>query len=93
LKEDEILFWAQGVLQYFFDPKLFRSVLKMMVLRRRFRMSAKTTGYVLIAVSLMGIGFTLFRNGDMLWFNDPSSLITLIICMLVLTIGVRFVKK
>ena len=56
-------------------------------------MSAKTTGYVLIAVSLMGIGFTLFRNGDMLWFNDQSSLITLIICMLVLTIGVIFVKK
>jgi hypothetical protein len=59
-------------------------------------MRAKTTGYVLIAVSLIGIGFTLFRNGDMLsgsWFNNQSSLITLIICILVLTSGVRFVKK
>ena len=59
-------------------------------------MSAKPTGYVLIAVSLLGIGFTLFTNEDMLsggWFNDPSTLITLIICMIVLTIGVRLVKK
>jgi len=59
-------------------------------------MSAKPTGYVLIAVSLLGIGFTLFRNEDVLsgrWFNDPSTLITLIICMIVLTTGVRLVKK
>ncbi len=59
-------------------------------------MSAKPTGYVLIAVSLLGIGFTLFKNEDVLsgsWFNDPSTLITLIICMIVLTTGVRLVKK
>jgi hypothetical protein len=59
-------------------------------------MNAKTTGYVLIAVSLLGIGFALFKNGDILsgsWFNDQSSLITLIICIIVLTSGVRFVKQ
>jgi hypothetical protein len=59
-------------------------------------MNAKSTGYVLIAVSLLGIGFALFKNGDVLsgsWFNDQSSLITLIICIIVLTSGVRLVKK
>ena len=60
-------------------------------------MSAKPTGYVLIALSLLGIGFTLFKNEDMLlsggWFSDTSTLITLIICIIVLTTGVRLVKK
>ena len=59
-------------------------------------MSAKPTGYVLIAVSLLGIGFSLFKNEDVLsgsWFNDQSTLIALIICIIVLTIGVRLVKK
>ena len=45
-------------------------------------MSAKPTGYFLIAVSLLGIGFSLFKNEDVLsgsWFNDQSTLITLII--------------
>jgi len=60
------------------------------------RMNAKTTGYVLIAIGLLGIGATLFRKGDMLsgsWFYDPSSLIALIICISVLTAGVRYIRK
>ncbi len=59
-------------------------------------MSAKPAGYVLIAVGLMGIAIKLFTNEDLLlsggWFSDTSTLITLIICMFILTIGVRFVK-
>ncbi len=59
-------------------------------------MSAKPAGYVLIAVGLMGIAIKLFTNEDLLlsggWFSDTSTLITLIICMFILTIGVRLVK-
>jgi hypothetical protein len=59
-------------------------------------MNAKSTGYVLIAVGLLGIVTKLFTNEDMLlsgsWFSDTSTLITLIICMFTLTIGVRLVK-
>ena len=59
-------------------------------------MNAKPTGYVLIAVGLLGIVTKLFTNEDMLlsggWFSDTSTLITLIICMMMLTIGVRLVK-
>jgi hypothetical protein len=59
-------------------------------------MNAKTKGYVLIAVGLFGVGFTLVRDGNLLsgsWFYNASSLTTLIICMFVLTMGVRLVKK
>ena len=59
-------------------------------------MNAKTTGYVLIAIGLLGIGITLFKSGDMLsssWFYDPSSLVALILCIFALTAGVRLVKK
>ncbi len=59
-------------------------------------MRAKSTGYVLIAAGLLGIVTKLLTNEDMLlsggWFSDTSTLITLIICMFVLTIGVRLVK-
>ncbi len=59
-------------------------------------MKAKPTGYVLIAVGLLSIVAKLFTNEDMLlsggWFSDTSTLITLIICMFILTIGVRLVK-
>lgn len=59
-------------------------------------MNAKTKGYVLIGVGLLGVGFILFRDGNLLsggWYYDASSLTTLIICMFVLTMGVRLVKK
>ena len=59
-------------------------------------MNAKTTGYVLIAIGLLGIGITLFKSGDMLsgsWLYDPSSLVALILCIFALTAGVRLVKK
>jgi hypothetical protein len=59
-------------------------------------MNAKTRGHILIAVGLLGVGFTLFRDGNPLsgsWFHDASSLTTLIICMFVLTMGVRSIKK
>jgi len=59
-------------------------------------MRAKPMGYILIAVGLLGIVTKLFTNEDMLlsggWFSDTSTLITLIICMFLLTIGVRLVK-
>jgi hypothetical protein len=59
-------------------------------------MNAKTKGHVLIVVGLLGVCFTLFRDGNLLsgsWFYDASSLTTLIICIFVLTMGVRFIKK
>ncbi|VVB67886.1 Uncharacterised protein [uncultured archaeon] len=59
-------------------------------------MNAKPTGYVLITVGLLGIVTKLFTNVDMLisggWFSDTSTLITLIICMITSTLGVRLVK-
>jgi hypothetical protein len=59
-------------------------------------MNAKTRGHILIAVGLLGVGSTLLRDGNPLsgsWFYDASSLTTLIICMFVLTMGVRSIKK